>query len=433
MFRKNYLIFVLMIAAVLFGSVAAFAQIAPPVTGRVIMKDANGKEQPVAGATVEVYRIDISSKLPSDKTSKKGEFAFAGVQFGAVYALVVSGEGIDPSIFPNVRAGASNLKIEVVAGEGRKLTEEEVREQLAIAASGGTAAPQPSAEDKKKAEDFEKEKQKNETLKAKAEETFAASTRLLKEGNEAFEKKNYDLAISKFEEGYKVNPEFVGSAPGFLNNKGIVLGIRAVEFFNKGVNAKDDKEAKAVNYAKAIADFNEGIDAFYASWMLLKNTSNADKAANPSYESNKSIAFSGSQTLLGYAVQTEKIDPAKLDKVKELTEGYVNFEADKTKKAEAMVRLATYYRLSDDLDSAIAEYRKALAIAPDEPNALFGLGISLVSIGYNDDGSVKKPQLQEAANLLKRFTDSSSTNKKAMKDAADTLQLLEDGGITPKK
>ena len=42
--------------------------------------------------------------------------------------------------------------------------------------------------------------------------------RALEEGNQAFNSKNYDIAIVKFEEGYKASPDFVGSAPVLLNN-----------------------------------------------------------------------------------------------------------------------------------------------------------------------------------------------------------------------
>ena len=138
MLRKNYFIFVLMIAAVLVGNIVTFAQSAPPVNGRVVMKDAEGKAKPVANALVEPYRTDINTKLPGDKTSKKGEFAFASFQLGATYALVITGEGIDPLIIPGVKAGATNLMITVAPGKGNVLTEEEVRDQLTTASLGAS-------------------------------------------------------------------------------------------------------------------------------------------------------------------------------------------------------------------------------------------------------------------------------------------------------
>lgn len=433
MLRKNYLIFVLMVTAVLFGSIAAFAQIAPPVTGRVVMKDANGKDVPVANALVEPYRTDINTRLGGDKTNKKGEFGFASFQIGATYALVVTGEGLDPLIIPGVQAGETNLQITVAAGKGNTLTEAEVRDQLATAAAGGKVETGPSEADKKKAEELAKETEKVTAKNEKTQEFNDSTDRLFKEGKQAFESKNYDLAISKFDEGYKLSTTFLGSAPGFLNAKGKALGLLAVDFFNKGVNAKDNKEVRADNYAKAVTTFSDAIDAFYESWTLLKNASEADKAGNSSYQSNRTSVLLDANSILGYAVQTEKVNSEKTDKVKELLEEYIKVETDKAKKTEANTNLAAYYRMSGNFDLAIAEYRKALTISADAPTALFGLGISLVSTGYDDAGNPKKPQLQEAANFLKRFVDSSPTSKKALKDATDTLELLKTTGITPKK
>ena len=45
----------------------------------------------------------------------------------------------------------------------------------------------------------------------------------LKDGNAAFTAKNFDLAISKYDEGIAADPDFVGSAPVLLNNRGAVF------------------------------------------------------------------------------------------------------------------------------------------------------------------------------------------------------------------
>lgn len=433
MFRKNYLILVLMVTAVLFGSISAFAQIAPPVTGRVVMKDADGKDQPVANATVEAYRTDISSKLPADKTSKKGEFGFAGFQIGAVYALVVSGEGIDPTIVPGIRADGKNHVITVVAGNGKILTEEEVRDQLATSSAGGSVPTGLSEEDKKKAAEEEKALKDAEARNTKSKAFNDTIDRAIKEGNKAYEDKNYDLAIAKFEEGYQANPQFLGTAPGFLNNKGIVLRERAIDYHNKGVGK--DKEIKTANFAKSAQDFSTAIDVYYESWTILKKATEAQKTEAPSYQNNKMMALAGARDAVDYAIQTEKIDGSKSDKVKELLEEYIKLETDKAKKADGQTVLADFYRATGDFDTAIADYRKILSASPNEPGALFGLGISLVSTGYNDDGSIKKAQLQEAANLLKKFTDVAPPKaKRALQDATRTLVELDQGnGITPKK
>ena len=143
----------------------------------------------------------------------------------------------------------------------------------------------------------------------------------------------------------------------------------------------------------------------------------------------------GAKTLVGYALLTEKANPEKLDKVKVLLDEYISSESDKSKKTEAETFLADYYRTAGDFDKAITDYRKILVTSPNDSGALFGLGISLVSTGYNDDGSVKTAQLQEAANLLKKFTDNApATAKKQLADANETLKVLKEGNnISPKK
>jgi hypothetical protein len=60
-------------------------------------------------------------------------------------------------------------------------------------------------------------------------------TKAVKEGNDAFAAKNYDLAIAKYDEGIAADPEFVGSAPIFYNNRGTALTARAVDTYNKAI------------------------------------------------------------------------------------------------------------------------------------------------------------------------------------------------------
>src|SRR4051794_30101998 len=103
MFRRSYLTFLFALAATLVAAGATFGQNAP-VSGTVEL-NTNGTKTPVAGALVEVYRIDIKTTLPAAKTGKKGDFAFAGLPLGGTYALAVSAPGCAPAVFPGVKAG----------------------------------------------------------------------------------------------------------------------------------------------------------------------------------------------------------------------------------------------------------------------------------------------------------------------------------------
>src|SRR5476651_644576 len=84
-------------AFLLVGYVTSFGQTAP-VNGTVELKKADGSREPVAGALIEVYRIDIKSGFPAAKTDKKGIFAFAGMPFGGTFAFAVSAPNCSPLI-----------------------------------------------------------------------------------------------------------------------------------------------------------------------------------------------------------------------------------------------------------------------------------------------------------------------------------------------
>ena len=149
MFRTKYLS--LVITALLFSS-AAIAQNAP-VRGEVRVKKQDGTEAPVAGASVEAYRIDVDKgKMPGAKTNKRGEFTFVGFPLGQRYVLAVSGPGISPMIQPDVKAGMENIVIIVSEGDGRHLTEEEVRAAAKSSTSTTASGGGESAEAKKQRE-----------------------------------------------------------------------------------------------------------------------------------------------------------------------------------------------------------------------------------------------------------------------------------------
>lgn len=87
MIKKLSISFVFTITAIVFGGVAVQAQSAP-VSGKVELKKTDGTIVPLEGAMVEVFRTDIKSSGPADKTDKKGQFSFAGLQVGATLSFL---------------------------------------------------------------------------------------------------------------------------------------------------------------------------------------------------------------------------------------------------------------------------------------------------------------------------------------------------------
>ncbi len=135
MLRRSLLISLAAILAVFAAVETGVAQNAP-VRGEVKLKKADGTVVPVADAVVEAYRTDIGrGAMPAAKTNRRGEFSFVAFPLGQTFALAVSGTGIGPKIEPNVKAGRENIVITVSEGDGRQLTEADVREVVAAAAS----------------------------------------------------------------------------------------------------------------------------------------------------------------------------------------------------------------------------------------------------------------------------------------------------------
>src|SRR4029077_17561671 len=116
------------------GYASVFAQTAP-VSGTVELRKDDGTTEPVVGALVEVYRTDIKAGGPSAKTSKKGDFTFAGLLYVGTYSLSVSAPNCSPTTLRRIRAGTDKILITMVPGDGSKFTEEQVR-QNAAAPSG---------------------------------------------------------------------------------------------------------------------------------------------------------------------------------------------------------------------------------------------------------------------------------------------------------
>ena len=436
MFSRKYFTFFLAAVLLIVGNIAAFAQTAP-VTGKVELKKADGTTAPVADALVEVYRMDIKSKLPSAKTSKKGDFSFAGLPLGATFAFSVSGAGIKPELMPNVKAGVDNLVITVTEGDGKKWTEAEVRQALAggttNATSGNTDSGKLTEEQKKAQEDRAKLEAEYAEKKKKVEDANATIKRALDEGNQAYNSKNYDVAVVKFEEGYQASPDFVGSAPVLLNNKGAALRNRAVIVYNENVKLTD-ATAKRAAMNKVKQDLADAVDAYSKSWTILKTAPAADIADPKVYEASKIDTLNGAKEALKLMAATEQVDTTKADSAKSLIGEYIAIQTDQAKKAEAQRVLGDVFLAAGDAENAIAEYKKVLEIEPNDADALAGLGLSLVNTAYKADGSIDKAKMQEAANYLQKFTEIAPATHKYMDDAKALIaSMKKDQNVTPQK
>jgi len=433
MFRKNYLISFLTIALFLIGSIAVFGQTAP-IGGQVLIKGADGKMTPVQGALVEVFRTDIKSKFPSDTTDKKGNFTFAGLPLGAVFVLSISGPGIGPEIIPNVKAGMDKLTINVLSGDGKKWTEEEVRQALANPTGSNTQSSEMTADQKKAKEEYDKKVAETTAKNEKALKANEVVNASLKEGGAAYDAKNYDLAIAKFDEGYNIDPDFAGSAPVLLNNKALALLGRATDNYNKSVKADDATKASLKESAKN--DLLAVVVASERTLEILKTATTTDPAIQKNYEANKFLAKVSRKNAYRLMAQTG-VERNKGKEALVAFQEYIAVEPDAARKSKAQLDLALTLQDSNEFELAITEFQKILEADPSNVDALVGIGLSMVNVGYinlDSDPAKGKAQLQEAANYLQKFVDVAPDTHKFKDDAKSAIaSLKEEQKVIPQK
>ena len=446
MFRKNYFTFLWVIVLFLASGLSAFAQTGP-VSGRVELKKADGTTEKVAKAVIDVYRTDIKGKSPSNKTDKNGNFTFAGLVVGQTFVFVISAPGITPQIYPNVRAGMENLVITVYEGDGKRMTEEEARQALIapapVAVASGAPqevqalnpsqtaqpsaspqkAPQTTAEQKKAEAEYQKQVADITAKNEKIKNSTAVIQKALDDGNKAYEDKNYDLAISKFDEGYKADPAFAGSAPVLLNSKGAALNNRAFASYTQGVKSTD-AALKASMYESAKKDWIAALDSYDKGLAILKTATAPNAAEQKTYDATR-------KQLLDNSIEAHRllsksgIDRSKFAEAKIAYEQYLAVETDAARKSKAHLTLGDIMREGGDSENAIIVYRKILETSPDNSDALAGLGLSLFNSGVVADN---KQQKQEGLNYMQKFADSAPENhplKVSVREAVEYLKTQE--------
>lgn len=429
MFRKSYLRLSLSLAFLAIVTMASYAQNAP-VSGTIEL-DTNGTRSPVAGALIEVYRVDIKAGFPSAKTGKRGDFAFAGMPLGGTFAFAVSAPGCAPTVFAGVKAGQEKLLITLLPGDGKKLTEAEVRNHLAQKSNVSVpVSGELTAEQKKAKADFEAKTKDIEGKNAKATSVNEIVNRTLKEGNDAYTAKNYDLAIAKYSEGVDADAKFVGTAPVMLNNRGASYTARGRDSYNQKIKSADAAvrtEAKA----NAKRDFGLAAESYMLAYDVIKNASAADVTDPKNAEASKFAALRGAEEVGRLSVLIEQVDDKVIAVNKVLLPEFIATETDPVKKAEASMVLADLYRVAGDSENAIASYRKILETSPDNLDALAGVGFSLVNLGYlNTD----KAKLQEGSNYLQKFAGLAPDTHKYKVDATGLIESLKkEQNVAPQK
>src|SRR5687768_8170017 len=215
MFPKSLFTVVAALVLLFSAAVSASAQVGE-LHGQVFMQQADGTKVPLADAVIDVYRTDISSKY-NTKTNKKGEWIFAGIPYIGTYTVAVSHPTAQPTWQPGVKAGRDiDVVLTVSPGDGKRLTLDDIKGLGA--ASGTPVSGSESAADRAKREEAMRKNAEIEAKNKKIGESNEAVERTFKAGNDALVAKNFDLALTHYDEGLKADPEHPG-VPSLMTNK----------------------------------------------------------------------------------------------------------------------------------------------------------------------------------------------------------------------
>jgi len=429
--RRLFSFFLLCSGMLLIFSSSMFSQTAP-VRG-VVKMQVDGKQVPVADALVEPYRTDVDTgKAPSTKTNAKGEFSFAGFPAGQKFVLAVSGATISPAISGAVQPGMESVEILVFPGEGKLLSESEVRSTAKASPRGVATARE---EDRKKAAaEYEKQLAKYNEEKSKADNANKIVNASLKDGDAAFKAKDYATALAKFDEGIAADPEFEGSAPVLLNYRGVVLKTRAFEAYQRA--SKAEAAEKAAEMEKAKADFQASLDSYERGLKILSAAKPADATAQAAFDKTKYMLLGNYIESYRLIVRT-KADASKAKDAGPVYAQYFVVEPDAAKKLAAQLALGDIMREAGESEPAIAAYKLVLETQPDNADALAGMGLSLFNVGVVENDKAK---MQEGLNLMQKFADTAPDThplKVSVKEAVDYLKteqkLAPQKTSTPKK
>lgn len=384
--------------------------------GHVVMKQADGTQVPVPGAQIDVYRTDIASKYET-KTDKKGEFVFAGLPYVGTYIVTASQAGARPDWMPNVKAGREqDVTLILSPGDGSRLTLEQMK--AAMAGSGGG---QPTAEDKAKQAERERQLAEANAQNEKAKNANEIIARTFKAGNTALMAKNYDEAIKQYQEGLAAD----SAQSALLTNQAVAYKARGVDEYNAGVSAKDDAE-KTAKLEAAKSDFKAAAAASSKAAALVKALPTPTVATDlERYNGNRLASYSTNAEAMRLLVT--KVDGTQADAALAAFKDYISVETDPVKKAKAQVDAAQMLLDAGAVDKSYAEFHTILETQPDNPDANLGAGLSLFASG-------DKAKYQEAANYLQHYVDVAPDTHKFKADAKAILaELKNNEKVVPDK
>lgn len=410
MFKKTIFSCLIVVGIFITASIPANAQTVQ-LRVRIMMNNA-----PVKGAIIDVFRSDLPGEYKDFKTNNDGRFVHAGLPFLGTYIICVSAPGASPQARGPMRIQDTEYTFELVAGDGKRLTKDDAK-KFAESGAPKTAGQEESAEAKKAREEFAKEKERVEAANKKAADSNAIYDKALKEGNAAFNAKNFDEAIVKYDDAVKFDPTHPG-APVLLLYKSYALRNRGLNRYNNALEKMSDGPEKTEALNSARQDIKDAVEASTRGLELLKNSNELKTTAQ--YKKNLDDTIAARAEALRLAVKTG--DPSQAEPAYTAYQEYISVITDPAVKLQAQLTSADLLFSAGKLDQSLEAYKKLSETNPDSYEVYRGLGIILFSLGYEKND---KNMLQEAANYLQLFVDKAPDTLKEKGEAKSILETLK--------
>jgi tetratricopeptide (TPR) repeat protein len=410
MFRKSLSRAAGLAAAIIFVTTIAAAQ-STQVEGTVRLKAEDGSKKTVAGATVDIYRIDIKTHFdPPVKTDKNGHFVRLGLPVQGTYLFLVSAPGAAPTYMNNIRIAQMPV-VDVVLdpGDGRVLTLDDVQKAVGGQQKSGGGSPAPKAAapgDKAKADAAQKEYEAKIQESKEVQSTFDQARTHYNTGVEMMQASNYQNALSEFEQAATVDPTKHAAMTllAYRSNANLAEAHYqiGVDLFNKKQRpeAKTHFEAAITGVKKALA-------------LASKDTAENNPNLNNDLVIYYNMLGKNAMLLIEYYGAANLLE----DTVKELDKAET---LDTVNKNKWGVLKADMYRSAGRSEEAVAAYKKVLAADPAYADALYGLGLTLIA-------SSERAQIQEGANTLAEFLVKAPATDKRLPIVKSSLEELKNG------
>jgi tetratricopeptide (TPR) repeat protein len=373
------------------------------IEGTIKLKADDGTMKNVPNALIDIYRTDIKGKWDV-KTDKNGHYVRLGMPVAGTFLVVVSGEGIEPTWVNGVRLLSGDpVDITVRPGDGTRMTLEQVQAAMNQQKSGVPAAPTVSAADKAKIElskkEYESKKKEAEALQA----NFDQLRTRYNAGVEMMKTNQYQAAMSEFEAAAGGDP---GKHAAFAELTYRANANLAEAHYQIGVdlfNQKKRDEARP-HFEQAVAAANKALS--------VATTSPEPAAPTDLIVYYNILAKNAALLIEFYPLKDTKIVDDTLKSIEKVE------VLDAANKGKWGVIRANMLRFSGRTDEAIAAYKAVLAAEPNNIDAIYNMGLTLL-------GSTEKATLQEAANALADFISKAPAEDKRVPDARNSLEVLK--------